>query len=236
MMWINPTTIKNFTLDLLFPKACLICRQEGEFLCVSCSNTLTVIAPSCLICKSRCPEGKICHSCRKKTPIRRIYTPFTYKNKHVRNLIHVYKYERAKELAEPLAKFVTGAMRKANFIAKKNMVIIPVPLHWRRERERGFNQSELIALKISESLGLPVLEKTMARRKNTLPQIDMKNDVIRRQNISGAFAISNPKSIVGKTIILVDDVITSGATINEAANTLREAGAKSVWAAAIARR
>lgn len=235
-MWITPFKIKDFVLDLVFPKTCVLCLQEGEFLCRMCSVLLIVKSPSCLICKKRDLCGKICRSCCKKTPVRRFYAPFVYRNEVVRRLIHIYKYERAKELYRPLSAFAITAMQKANFSPKKNMIIIPVPLHWRRRHERGFNQAELIAEEIGEAFDLPILKKALTRVKNTSAQIELKNDSLRQKNIENAFVVRDTNMIKKKTILLVDDVVTSGATINEAAKVLKKTGAKSVWATAIARR
>ncbi|MBI2639800.1 MAG: ComF family protein [Candidatus Sungbacteria bacterium] len=235
-MWINLTEIKGFALDLVFPKTCLLCLQEKEFLCATCAKTLTFREPSCFVCRKRDLEGKTCPSCREKTLIRRFYRPFSYKDETVRKLIHVYKYERAKEIARPLGGFIISAMQKAGFPRKKTITIIPIPLHWRKKRERGFNQTEPLAEIIGAFFGLPVLSETLIRTKNTSAQIEMENNLLRRQNITGAFAVKNPAAVVEKTILLIDDVITSGATVEEAAATLKKAGARSVWLAAIAGR
>lgn len=116
------------------------------------------------------------------------------------------------------------------------MVFVPVPLHQRRRRTRGFNQSELLAEYLGLYFRIPIVKQALMRIKNTRPQIELENDEERRINISGAFAVTDREAVKNKTAILVDDVVTSGATLREAAQTLRRAGARTVWAVAIARR
>lgn len=235
-MWIKLATIKDFALDLVFPKTCLLCLQENEFLCAACAKTLIFREPSCFVCRKRDLEGKTCLSCRGKTEIRRFYRPFSYKSETIRRLVHIYKYERAKEAARPLGRFIIGAMQKADFPKKKSIAIVPIPLHWRKKRERGFNQTEPLAERIGAFFELPVLSEALIRTKNTSAQIGIENNELRCQNMAGAFAVKNPAAIAGKTILLVDDVTTSGATVEEAAASLKKAGAKSVWLAVIAGR
>lgn len=232
--WISGA--KNFALDFLFPKFCALCGVEGEFLCAGCRAGLKPMAPSCFVCRKRDLSGKICPSCRKKTPLRRFFTVFSYKNAAVRELIYLYKYGRVRELAPVLAEFLIDELRFSGFAPRKGTAIIAVPLHPRKARERGFNQSELIAERVADALRVPVLKRALARNKNTPSQITLDSDEARRKNATGAFEVARPKEVSGKTIILVDDVVTSGSTLNEAARVLKEAGARSVWAMAVARR
>jgi ComF family protein len=119
---------------------------------------------------------------------------------------------------------------KVNF--PKNFVVIPLPLHKNRKRIRGFNQAELIAVGFISAVSSSrlILEPNLlVRTKNTKPQVELSGEE-RRQNIVGAFAVSDPNVVKNKTILLVDDVKTTGATLEEAARVLKEAGAKRVWA------
>ncbi|MDO8500183.1 MAG: phosphoribosyltransferase family protein [bacterium] len=122
------------------------------------------------------------------------------------------------------------------FEAKPNMVFIPIPLYKSRERKRGFNQSGLIAEFLGKHFNIAVETKAVCRIKNTLPQIEMKTDYDRQKNIAGVFKVETPDAVKGKIVILIDDVLTSGATLEEAARVLKSAGAKSIWAAVVARR
>ena len=107
----------------------------------------------------------------------------------------------------------------------RNFVIVPIPLHPRRRRNRGFNQAKLLAESVAKNFNLPVFEN-LIRIKNNDPQMKIKGFEARIKNINGCFKIQNPEFIAGKNIILIDDVFTSGATMNEAVKILKSAGAK----------
>lgn len=235
-MWINTQKIKETALDLLFPKFCLSCGAEGTFLCASCKEAIAIRGASCLVCGKRDILGKTCLSCRSKTVVRRFFTPFSYKNTVIRDLLHAYKYHRVRELADPLAGFLAEAMLRADFLAKEEMAFVPIPLHSRRMAKRGFNQAELLANALGKKFGVPVLTEVLIRARHTATQIELADDNERRANVAGAFRVINAADVAKKIVILVDDVITSGATLNEAAGVMKKAGAKSIWAAAVARR
>ena len=228
--------VKNLILDLLFPKFCVSCRKEGSFLCEDCAKSLIFLAPSCFVCGKRNLSGKTCQSCRKKTHIQRFFAPFSYKDEVIRSAIHLYKYGRVKELGDVFGGFLAGMLEFYEFKPRQNILFVPIPLHKSRKRERGFNQSEILAEFLGQRFHLAVAADALSRIKNTLPQIEMEDDTGRRENIREAFLADRPEAIKNKTIILVDDVSTSGATLEEAARALKKAGARSVWAAVIARR
>lgn len=227
---------KNFILDVLFPKFCISCRTEGAFLCQECAASRVFIAPSCFVCGKRNLSGKTCSACNRKTSIRRFFAPFSYKDEVLRNAIHLYKYERVKELGDVLGGFLARMLEFYEFEAGAGLVLVPIPLHKNRKRERGFNQAEILAEFLAARFHLAIAVDALHRIKNTLPQIEMATDSGRRENIADAFQVVTPEVVRKKTIILVDDVATSGATLEEAARALKAAGAKSVWAAVIARR
>lgn len=227
---------KNLILDLLFPKFCASCRKEGEFLCQDCAGSLSIHTSSCMICSQRNLTGRTCVSCRKKTHIVRLIAPFSYKNGTIRSLIHLYKYGRVKEIGPILASFLVREMKSNGFRTRMDLVLIPIPLHRRRERERGFNQSVILANAVGQEFGIPVAAQALCRIKFTPPQIEMEDNADRCKNVKGAFVVKDAYSIENKIAILVDDVMTSGATLDEAAKVLREAGCRSVWAIVVARR
>lgn len=193
-------------------------------------------APQCIVCGSRSLDGVTCDGCREKTELRRVWAPFSYKDEVIRNALHIYKYGRAQELAEPLGVFLISALKRSFPLRMKNTVIIPIPLHWRRKRERGFNQSELLAKRVGAAFQIPVSVDSLIRTRNTPPQIKMEDDEQRKANITNAFSVKNPETIQDKTVLLIDDVATSGSTLEEAARILRESGARTVWAATVAHR
>ena len=116
----------------------------------------------------------------------------------------------------------------------KNFIVVPIPLHYRRERQRGFNQSKLLADEISKKFNIQVVE-CLKRIKNNDPQAKLKSNNEREKNISGCFKIINPEMIKNKNILLVDDVFTTGATINEAVKILKENSARRIIAIVVAK-
>lgn len=232
-------TIKNRALDLLFPPTCSGCQKEGYFLCDSCEKSLIRVPPKCLGCgklspgTKRIPQGRTCSSCRDKTYVYAFISPFLYRQEAVRELIHNLKYLRVYAISHVLSGLLTDYLRHFGIRFPKNSVLIPLPLHPRRERTRGFNQSLLISKSLSDAWGVPVYDGILVRTKNTKPQIEFRAEE-RHTNIIGVFSVSSPEKIKGKTIILLDDVKTTGSTMEEAARVLKDAGAKKIWAITVA--
>lgn len=233
------TTVKNNVLDLLFPPICAGCQKEGEFLCNSCEKSLIRVPPKCFGCgklspgNKRIPQGRTCHSCRSKTSIHAFISPFLYRQEPVRELIHNLKYMRVYAISNVLSKLLYKYMQYFGVCLPKNSIIIPMPLHLRRERTRGFNQSFLIAKSLSDTSDIPICSGVLLRTLNTKPQIELRA-AERHLNIIGAFTLAFPEKIRDKTIILLDDVKTTGSTMEEAACVLKSAGAKKIWAITIA--
>jgi len=152
-------------------------------------------------------------------------------------MIHRFKYQSIESLKKPLAQLIINYLEKELLNNKlKNYVLTPIPLSLRRKINRGFNQSELLAVEISKYLNLPVVN-LLKRKKFTAPQADISDWQKRKENISGAFEMIDSKNQSGryKKVILVDDVATSGATLEEAARVLKEAGIKEVYGLVVAR-
>lgn len=148
----------------------------------------------------------------------------------LRHLIHLLKYRGMEPLARPLAERLASLVPQAGTID----LIVPVPLHRRRRRHRGFNQSELLAAELGRLVRLPVDRRLLRRRRDTETQTGLTHRQ-RRLNVQGAFEVRRPERVAGKTIALVDDVITTGATAAACALTLRRAGAARVVVLALAR-
>lgn len=227
------SALKSYLLDLLFPKICFGCGTEGSFLCSACRGTLMASAPTCPVCSKRNFTGILCAACAEKTSLRRFLAPFSYRNELVRDLIHAYKYAGVRELGMLFANEITSFLTVYR-IRHRGMVLVPIPLHRSRERERGFNQALVLAQALGTNLQLQVFEP-LERKRPTEQQIDMGSYEKRRENVANAFGLTDPASVKGKSFILVDDVSTSGATLAEAARVLRGAGARTVWAIAIAK-
>ena len=226
------TTAKTFALDILFPESCVSCAREGQSVCSSCENLLTPIPPTCIVCKKFSPgknrdlAGKTCPPCREKTAISHFFSPFSYQSKPVNAIIHSLKYKRVRSLASVVAEMLGNYLLRFHIFVPAGAVLVPVPLHPRRKRRRGFNQSELIARDLGAILGIP-LESLLFRSRPTHPQTSL-DYAARRANVENAFSAHT--STKYKLAILVDDVKTTGATLDEAARALKKAGIKRVWA------
>ncbi|RJQ37525.1 ComF family protein [Candidatus Parcubacteria bacterium] len=226
--------VREWLLDLLFPRACLQCRAEGALLCRSCRAGITPIGPACPACGSRRLDARLCPSCYKQWRIQRFIAPFAYRDPLARTLIHSFKYDRVQDLAPLLADEVMRWLARYHISLPKDAVFVPIPLHPNRERERGFNQAELFGRALSRASGIP-LRPLLRRTRGTPPQSSLESHAARQANVADAFGIGDPRVSVPQKIILLDDVATSGATLREAARTLRAHGARTIWAVVIAK-
>lgn len=234
----------DFILDLLFPKFCFGCKKEGLYICPDCARQIQVNHYSfCPICKNKTSHLQKCSL--HKTYAKFFLSPFSYDNAMIKNLIHSFKYEFVKSIGPELARFMIQSLEKSHLPDHRStnrlpghqpneLIIVPVPLHKKRLAWRGFNQSEILAREISKNLGVR-LSLDLKRSKHTKPQIEMADIKERAENIRGAFICEGPKRIKGKTAILIDDMITTGATIEECARILKKSGAKEVWALTVAK-
>ncbi len=227
-------------LDLLFPPRCVHCRRTGEPLCADCFGAMR--APSAPRCE-RCDQplgaavGPRCAVCRalasspQPPVLDRIVVALRYEDA-TRSAIRALKFGRQRRLAQPLAYLLTEAAMRAG---AEIDVLIPMPLHATRRRERGYNQAALLARPVARALGVPVNERVLARIRATQPQTRL-NHLERRSNVAGAFALMGPaEALAGKRIALVDDVTTTGATLEAAAEALRAARPEAIYALAVAR-
>jgi len=148
-------------------------------------------------------------------------------------MIHSFKYNQRTHLRYPLALLALEGVSET-MTSHAPHLIIPVPLHRSRLRQRGFNQAVLLGKVLSQQLSLPLLPDTLFRTRQTEPQISL-SAADRRLNVKGAFKVKSPANVVGKRILLLDDVMTTGSTMDECAKELKKAGAVVVIAATIAR-
>lgn len=225
-------------LDLIFPKFCIGCKKEGFHICSSCRSKMQInYYPFCPACKSKIIASQKCP--HHKSAIKFCLSPFSYDNILIKNLIHDFKYLFIKSIGPELARFQIETIQKSAFFSQiknnpENFLLVPVPLHKKRLAWRGFNQSGVLAKKISDELQIDIFSG-LKRIKNTLPQIDMTDKEQRQENIKNAFTCDKSKTIKGKTVILIDDMVTTGATLEECAKALKKSDTKEVWALTLAK-
>ena len=244
----KPSKIKNFILDLFFPKKCLGCGKANIYICDDCFNKIEINPNNtCFFCGKITWQGRICLECKKENYLDRLIFATEYANPLVRELIKSFKYYFAQELAIPLSKLLIKTLETFDFSARGGpalgwqsisnfqFLIIPVPLHKRRERFRGFNQAELLAREIADYFKIPVSTHVLKRKLHSYPQAKIKDMEKRRINLENVFEINPEQLVEGKIVILIDDVITTGATLIEAAKILKQSNAKEVWAITVAK-
>lgn len=240
-----PQRIINFVFDTIFPVICVSCGSfstpnRNNYLCKSCLRLIPIKKDlECIGCKMKSPLGKTCIECPNWS-LDHLFVVSDYKNKVLEKMIKSFKYRFVIDLAEsirPLVKkYVRFLATKRNFnILTDNPLIIPVPLHYRRLNWRGFNQAEIIAKIIAEITRLRTENTILTRPLISKPQAEINKKSERLENMGNQFKISNDKKINGETLLLVDDVCTTGATLNECARILKKAGAKKVIGFVIAR-
>jgi len=224
--------VKGNLIDLLFPPRCVGCGSEGAFVCASCQGNLSRLTPPvCPTCSKPLARADSCPYCRNwKLDIDGVRSPFAFEGL-IRKAVHHLKYGHFKALAAPLGQLLAQYMESQPVAAD---VLVPVPLHSRRLRERGYNQSALLAAEVGKRNCLPVVADSLVRLRHTKAQVKTADAEERQRNLAGAFGCRNTK-LAGKRVLVVDDVCTTGATLNSCATALRAAGATSVWGLALAR-
>lgn len=224
----------QFIKDILFPVFCIECNLEGTLLCQKCSFFLPRSGIYlCPVCRADAPLGRPCVTCQSLTPLSfHVALGVFEENNLLGKLIYSYKYNFLDDAMIFFDRSIKEFIEKNKSIFSEVQIIIPVPLHRRRFAERGFNQAEKIGESVSRYLSLP-LENRVKRKRATRQQAKLGRNE-RLQNLHDAFVLE--KNIVaGKNILLIDDVLTTGSTLNECAKILREAGAHDVSAFTLAR-
>jgi len=224
--------LKRMALDLLFPQWCIGCGKEGSFLCHSCRGALPyIVPPFCPKCGKPQPSGTLCPGCVGwQAEIDGIRSPFRFDGV-MRQAIHQLKYRNLRALAVPLAKLLNDYLA-TNPVPGE--VLVPVPLHRKRLRERGYNQSRLLVKELGKLINLPVIDDCLIRKQYAPPQTKTTTVDERQSNVVNAFTCRDHR-LKDKQVLLIDDVSTSGATLDACAAALKAAGATSVWGLVLAR-
>src|SRR5438094_1849187 len=228
-------------VSLLYPPVCTICGgnvRAGEYLCNRCeAKVVRIVAPFCQKC-SEPFEGSItseftCANCAHRT-IHFDAAVSAYRGRGVvREIIHEFKYGRQLHLRHLVARWLHAALDDERLRGRRFDIIVPVPLHSARQRERGFNQASLLAALLSERIAAPV-KPVLERIRYTTTQTAFDRSE-RMENLRGAFRLRRKMDVRGLRVLLVDDVLTTGATLSECARILKKAGSASIHAATAAR-
>lgn len=261
---IKTAWILNWTAalsDLLFPIACLDCGQEGAWLCLDCQKSLPYkISRHCPHCGATTAWGESCPPCRRVKSLDGALSIIPYAEPVAQSLIHAWKYQGIKNLSNELGNFVVSGLNIVRTQLEKNKtylqtgfsradllsypllptllldkktILVSVPLHKKKLRQRGFNQANELAETISNQTGYQILD-IIERPKHTTAQATL-HETDRFTNIQNAFRLKDGiGDLTNKNILIVDDVITTGATIETMAKILKTAGATSIWALTIA--
>jgi len=224
--------LRGMALDLLFPQWCVGCGKEGEFICSACHRALPrIMPPLCPRCGKPQPSGILCSGCVSwQAEIDGIRSPFRFDGV-MRQAIHQLKYRNLRALAQPLAGLMQDYLGNYPLPGE---VMVPVPLHQKRLRERGYNQSCLLAKELGKLINLPVVDDCLIRQRQAPPQARAATVEERRNNVADAFSCCD-RRLQGKQVLLIDDVSTSGATLDACAIALKANGATSVWGLVLAR-
>lgn len=227
-------------LDILFPKTCVGCGKYGGYFCGGCTSEIKQSELVCPFCE-RASLGGVVHAvCKRKYGLDGLWSLGIYEDS-LRKAIQKLKYKWVSEVASELVEITLEYWAKNSPLLldkiKKNQgrswIVTSVPLHARRQKWRGFNQSELLAKLFALKLGLKY-QMTLKRIRNTTPQMKLLSHE-RKLNIRNAFERADNLQSTADRILLIDDVWTTGSTLKECCYVLKRSGAKSVWALTIAR-
>ena len=233
-LWVN--SFVNFIL----PPVCANCKKAGELLCGDCLSAIKwVEAPICQCCgQPRQYDGQptadqevVCADCQKRPFLLQQIRAATLFTDPIPTFIHKLKYTGSFALSHPLADLMIVAWEKWRVPVD---LVIPIPLHRERKQDRGYNQSELLAEPFSRQYHIDFQPNALHRTRHTAPQVNL-NAQQRHSNVMNAFETVTPTSVKGRQILLIDDVCTTGATLNAAAQALLAAGATAVSAYCLAR-
>ena len=227
---------------LVFPSFCRLCRapleDPGErVVCGACLSKLAAYeGPSCPRCgriRQDGGEDHLCARCLREPPAFTRHRSCGAYGGTLKEIILLFKYRTYAPLSRPLARFADAAVGRDQGLWAGADLLVPVPLHPSRRRDRGFNQARLLARDLARLRGLRVLDGCLVKTRNAPPQAGLRA-ADRERNVVRAYAVRRPDRLRGRTIVLVDDVTTTGATVRECARVLMESGAREVRAVTLA--
>ncbi|MBI4128255.1 MAG: ComF family protein [Parcubacteria group bacterium] len=225
----------SLILSGLFPLTCLGCGREGVTLCSECLARIPrEAAGDCPRCDAVSPYGDLCTSCQRQSSLDHLLYGTLY-HPVIREALHRLKYEGATALAKPLATILAARLRVflETHSLDDEIAIVPVPLFWWREKERGFNQALVLARALGERVHLPVVSELLKKERATTTQTKLTRKE-RLANLADVFSVRSGMTVPA-TVILLDDIFTTAATLTAAARTLRHAGVKTIIGLTVAK-
>lgn len=227
-------------LNLLFPKRCCGCKRFGSYFCRECILSIIQAGLVCPACEKPSIGGETHPLCQRKYGLDGLWSLGVYKPP-LKQAIQKLKYRFVSQIAlslidltvEYLARFTPYFLEQIRKERGKDWIAVPAPLHPKRQKFRGFNQSALLGQLLSKKMGLDYQE-ALKRVRHTRPQVGLESWA-RTKNIKGAFALAKGQGLTAKNVLLIDDVWTTGSTLKECAYVLKRGGAKKVWAITLAR-
>jgi len=234
----------NNLLSIFYPKICVVCHNSLEnkaidnFLCINCWQGIKRnVPPLCIICgreiRGTAINKSICLSCQtQRFSFDRVLSPCSYEGV-MRELIHKFKYQNKSYLSPFLVRLLIDFIYQQHIALDDFDLVMPIPLHKIRLREREFNQAEFLAKQIAREFSLSLSSTNLWRKHHRQAQMELSEEK-RWDNIKGCFALHDPEEVKGKNVLLIDDVITTGATCQEAASMLKAAGVGIVFVLTLA--
>ncbi len=226
----NNTILRRFTsfiLDTVFPPYCLYCEKEGSWACTPCrTHFVRADTKYCPLCGSESGNGYVCDLCHTTSSIRQIVSVVRFGQKGVQNIVHALKYENIRGVAPWMGRCMAAVWDLRG--SERPECIIPIPLHASRLYEREYNQAALLGKIIQEILEIPMQEQLLIRNRKTTSQTKLSSEE-RKENVKECFVVRND-CVLPKSVLLIDDVCTTGATVCEAARILKSHGVESVCA------
>ncbi|MBI4158616.1 MAG: ComF family protein [Candidatus Yanofskybacteria bacterium] len=238
--------ITDQVLDIIFPKKCLGCNKftnsdvDFDYVCKKCFGKIELKnSLECIGCKRQTRLGFTCTFCDKENDADQLIIAAELLDPLVEKILKAYKYKFIQNMALPLSILAKKCVKKLLFkkfnLFGDNPLLIPVPLHKRRLNERGFNQAELLVKNMADAYHVVCNNDILIRIANPKHQAEIKVKSDRINNVKNNFAVKTKELVRSKTVILVDDICTTGATLNECARVLKESGTKRVIGFVIAR-
>lgn len=229
-------------LDVVFPKRCVGCGKIGKYFCARCALMIRIIRVNeaiCPICEKPAVDGVTHPRCRTRYSMNGLTSFFRYEGA-VREAVKAIKYRYVSDMAAEFISLIpeSSLFSLAKLVNTKPLspLLIPIPLHPTRLRFRGFNQAEELGKLLATRLTTPMRTDILRRTKETVPQVEMKDRRKRLKNMEDVFSSHNSQFIIrDSSILLFDDVFTTGATMRSAANVLKRAGVAFVWGVTMAR-